>query len=1311
MAAAAESGIAALTNVNPPPVLKLKEQPLEEWAMLKRLYQNYAVITKLKHQDKPYRLAVLLNAMGPVGVRLYDDLVFTEEEDVEDTEVIIAKLDTVIRGEINETYERYVFNKRNQSMDETFDEYLSALKLLAKSCNFCDCLHDSLIRDRILMGIRDQNSRKKLLQKRKLTLRMTIDICRSDEATSNHMRSMGGSTAEIHKVNYQRETRKPPTRTRKPFARTTPSDNDMLKSCKFCGRTHEHRKESCYAWGKTCHKCGKQNHFSNCCQLGRKKVHHVTATSDSVDESIMGVHGAMSRKGPIYAELLLNNELVKLQVDCGATVNVLPEMHVNKDDIQASNVTLHMWNKTTRAVVGKTQANVVNPKTNKAYEVWFEVVQGDFTPLIGRQTAEQMELITVNYDSFKLMHGVTTSNVLDEYQDVFDGGLGTLPGKVHLHVEPGAVAVQCPARRVPITLKTRLKTELDRLVRTGVICPVTEPTEWCNQISVQTKKDMSLRICIDPRPLNKVLHRELYPLPTMDEVLPELSTARVLSKLDLQSGYWHCELDDESSLLTTIITPFGRYKWNRLPFGTNVSAEIFQRKLNQTLEGLDGVICVADDIVVFGRNDEDHDEKLRLLLQRCRDTGVKLNRKKCQIRTNEITFMGHRVTSEGLKPDDKKIEAIVKMTNPTDVKGVQRLQGTVGYLAKFLPGLSDAMEPIRRLTHPDVPWQWTDEQERAMTKIKDLTTKSPILAYYDPKAELVIECDASETGLGAALLQKGRPIAYASRSLTDTETRYAQLEKECLAIVFSLERFHQYTFGRRTIVHSDHKPLEMIVRKPLYKAPRRLQGMLLRMLQYDTEVIYHKGKEMYIADTLSRAYLKHEGGTDNFGAVNAVKHLPISTERMAMLKNHTERDETLQTLKQVILRGWPDTRDEVPTSVHPYFSMRDELAVHDALIFKGERVVIPEGMRKLTKECLHSSHLGVESVLRRARECLYWPNMASDIRQVVENCEACRTYQRAQQKETLMPHETPTRQWEKVGVDLFSWEGRDYQVVVDYTSNFWEVDRMTSTTTASVIKVLKGHFARQGIPTTVVSDNGPQYTSEEFQVFTAKWDIEHQTSAPGHQNANGRAEAAVKAAKLMFTKCKASKSDPYLALLELRNTPTQGVGSSPAQRLLNRRTRTLLPTTARLLAPRGEEYLKKDRTRIDEQKAKQTENYNRTARDLPVLEEGDVVRMKPFRLGQKAWEKAVVQRRLDERSYEVDTPDGTYRRNRVHLRRTREEATPQARPLVPETKVLIPVVADPQTPPSETSNLPATPPRRSTRLKTRPARLDDYVNK
>ena len=199
--------------------------------------------------------------------------------------------------------------------------------------------------------------------------------------------------------------------------------------------------------------------------------------------------------------------------------------------------------------------------------------------------------------------------------------------------------------------------------------------------------------------------------------------------------------------------------------------------------------------------------------------------------------------------------------------------------------------------------------------------------------------------------------------------------------------------------------------------------------------------------------------------------------------------------------------------------------------------------------------------------------MAADIRQVVEKCEACRSYERSQQKETLITRETPTLQWEKVSVDLFSWEGRDYQVIVDYTSNFWEVDRMNSTTTTSVIKQLKSHFARFGIPSVVVSYNGPQYVSEEFCTFAAKWDFEHQTSALGHQNANRKTEAAVKAAKLMVRKCKKSQTDPYLVLLEIRNTPTQGLGSSPAQRLLNRRTRTLLPTSSKLLALRGEEYL------------------------------------------------------------------------------------------------------------------------------------------
>ena len=255
---------------------------------------------------------------------------------------------------------------------------------------------------------------------------------------------------------------------------------------------------------------------------------------------------------------------------------------------------------------------------------------------------------------------------------------------------------------------------------------MTRPTDWCSQISVQTKKSGKLCICIDPRPLNEVLQRETYPLPTIHDLLPELANAKVFSKVDLSNGYWHCKLDHTSSLLTTFIAPQGRYRWLRLPFGTKVSSKIFQRKLNESLEGLKGIVCVADDILIFGISQEDHDENLRNLLIRCEERNLKLNKGKCVFNTAELDFLGHVVTNKGLKPDQKKIEAILQMPNPTDVEGVRRLQGMITYLAKFIPQLSTTMEPIRRLTRQDCEWQWTPEQETAMQELKQLVTSAPL---------------------------------------------------------------------------------------------------------------------------------------------------------------------------------------------------------------------------------------------------------------------------------------------------------------------------------------------------------------------------------------------------------------------------------------------------------------------------------------------------------------------------------------------------------------------------------------------------------
>ena len=628
---------------------------------------------------------------------------------------------------------------------------------------------------------------------------------------------------------------------------------------------------------------------------------------------------------------------------------------------------------------------------------------------------------------------LTADQLVTQYPDVFKSQLGCFPGVVHLEVDENVQPVVTPTRRIPTALKEKFRHEIKRLEDLGVIAPVAKPTPWVSSVVVATKKSGALRVCTDPRPLNKALKRERYQHPVLDDILPELAQAKVFSTVDLRSGYWHCALDEQSSLLTTFATPYGRYRWCRLPFGLSASSEIFQKRVNQTLEGVEGVLDITDDIVVYGvgKTEEeagvDHDKKLLKLLERCRSHGVALNPEKLKLRRKRVTFMGHELTNKGINMDPEKAKAILEMPRLTNVEEVQRLSGFVNYLSKFLPKLADSMEPIRRLTRKDVQWRWTQVEEKALQEVKKLVTEAPVPSYYDPSSELTIQCDASQRGLGAALLQSQKPVAYASSALTQTETRYAQIEKEMLAIVYVLETFNQFTFGRKVTVHSDQKPLGVILKKPLACAQRRLQGMIMRLQKYDIKVQYERGKDMHIADFLSRAYLP---STDHpqmaeFEQVNMASFLPISDLRLQEIRNETDKDETLQILKSVILQGWPREKCDAPAQMTPCYSVRDELSVQDGLIFRGERVVIPKALCGDIKQRVHSSHMGAESCLRRARECIFWPGMNADIKEMITACETCRKYEVSQQKESLMPVETPSRPREKIGIDLFSFDNKD----------------------------------------------------------------------------------------------------------------------------------------------------------------------------------------------------------------------------------------------------------------------------------------------
>ncbi|KAK3742424.1 hypothetical protein QZH41_001017, partial [Actinostola sp. cb2023] len=339
----------------------------------------------------------------------------------------------------------------------------------------------------------------------------------------------------------------------------------------------------------------------------------------------------------IYVEMLIDEKSVTFQVDSGSSINIIPEKYAGEQPIVPTQRRLRMWNGAEMNPVGTTRLIIRNPKDRKKYSLEFIVVKESLTPLIGARAAQHMQLITVNADKFVTASNVksvketsevkrltTVEQLLEEYSDVLNRQLGTLPGKVHLEIDKDVKPVITPVRRVPTALTAKLKAELDKYVELGVLAPIEEPTPWVSSLVVATKKSGALRVCNDPRELNKALKRETYQLPILDEILPELAQAKVFSTVDLRSGFWHCVLDEESSILTTFATPYGRYRWRRLPFGLNVSSEIFQRNVNQALEGLEGVLDITDDILIYGvgstddQANADHDQKLRALLQRCR---------------------------------------------------------------------------------------------------------------------------------------------------------------------------------------------------------------------------------------------------------------------------------------------------------------------------------------------------------------------------------------------------------------------------------------------------------------------------------------------------------------------------------------------------------------------------------------------------------------------------------------------------------------------------------------------------------------------
>ena len=634
-----------------------------------------------------------------------------------------------------------------------------------------------------------------------------------------------------------------------------------------------------------------------------------------------------------------------------------------------------------------------------------------------------------------------------------------------------------------------------------------------------------------------------------------------------------------------------------------------------------------------------------VVLSRLQKAGLTLGPEKCDINKPSVKFLGQLIDHKGVRPDPDKVRAIQKMKPPTTVSELRRFLGMINQQSKFSPHLADHTKPLRDLLSSRNQWSWGSEQQRAFESLQRSLSSSEVLALYDASHETVLSADASSYGLGAVLRQKQpdgslRPIAYASRALTETEQRYAQIEKEALAVTWACEKFQEYLLGTSFKVETDHKPLvPLLSSKALNMVPVRVQRFRLRLMRFSFTIVHVPGKELHTAETLSRAPVS-EGEDSREEAFHhevkayvntVVDNLPATKERLQLIRDEQNKEPVCCQLKEYCEKGKIDWTGPVKQ----YFQVRTELSIAEDLLMRGNRIVVPLSLRADILERLHTGHQGMTKCRQRARESVWWPGIRKAIDDKVSNCTICRKHQQ-QRPEPLMPSPLPSRPWEKIGTDLFEWKKVDYLLVVDYYSRYIEIAKLTSTSATSVITHLKSIFSRHGIPNTVMSDNGPQYSATAFEEFSKEYGFTHTTSSPRYPQANGAAERVVKTVKQLLTK----NQDPYLAMLTYRSTPLEN-GYSPAELLMGRKLRTTLPMSKEQLQPslpNAANIRKKERRMRNRMKRNFDKRHG--ARNLKPLSPGDTVWIPEREAG------GTVEKESSSRSYTVQTEDGTLRRNR-----------------------------------------------------------------
>lgn len=1293
------------------------DKNIEEWRYYIQRFQLELAIQGLdgdENNEQVARRNLLLKWIGPEIYRLVVDHFDPKAVTDVSYDDIITFLTSYFKPTTSYLAERAKFGQCYRKDEQTVSQFISELRSLAVTCKFGQS-QEERIRDQFLLGLRNPSMQEDLFSKHPEDNASLAAIETSSlliESAQRQRKTLESSQTAASAYSSQLSVSKLTQGYSKKFTgnknkvknlskdTTTPERRtiDVIKQCIRCGNDKHSFPDKCPAIKSRCRACNDVGHWDCVCiksgnaiTKGRKSdvkaIRATDETSDSDDVyednfSFIGHVSAISDERYTIT-VMINDQEIVMEYDTAAARTVIGShtwLQIGSPQLMPT-ATLTAYPAFTIPMMG--EADVTVKIGTKVRHLHVAVTKDSGIPLFGKDWMEAFDLrpqcsyvllkpspIPFTNASNTSSHevGVDTDlqNLMNEYADIFDDNVSSVANyTVTLCIKDNAQPIKFRSRPVPFAMRQAADVEIDRLLKNGIIehvDPTVTPIEWATPVVYVPKPNGQLRLCGDFKvTINKYLDAHPHPLPRFEEVVNKLSGYTEFSIIDLKDAYLQLPVAEESRKYLVISTHKGFFRYTRLPFGINSAPGIFQAYMDTLFEGVDGVGWFLDDIATGGCNRQQHLERLRTVFQILRRAHLRTQQSKLSLLKKEVKLLGFRVSKEGIHPTKEGVESLKNLPRPTNVKQLRSFLGSINFYSKFIPNLQSTCAPLNRLLQDSVKWEWTNEDENIFIALKSALSSEDTLVHYNPSLPLVMATDASEYGVGAILMHRYpngqlRPITAASRSLDVSEQRYAPIDREGLAIMFGLAKFHMYVYGRNFIIQTDHRPLERIFGEHAEipkMAVSRLTRWALTLSSYDYCIEYKPGKDNCVADMLSRLPLPNKVASEIECADNKIvcQIRAIHLENLALsktsLRKKTLSDPILSKIIAYTQRGWPEKKQLQPELI-PFFEKRQEISHEENMLLWQNRIIVPATLRASVLAYMHEGHCGVVATKSIARMSVWWPKIDDDIEHLIATCVPCQQHRGKEPETPINPWNVAQGPWERIHIDFTGpYEGLQWFVVIDAFSRWVEIYPMKSATSHGVITFLRTLFARFGICRTIVSDNGSQFISEEFETFCQVNGVKHIKSTPYHSRTNGMVERVIQTFKRHFNSNKSKFPDVQhrlqVFLFWYRISTHTSTQRSPAELFLGRKPATVL------------DRMKPDvMGNMDHATLKQKMNHDRHTRERSFAPDDTVWTRRGL---DEMWKAGVVKRRTGELSYvvEVDGRPQRYHADHMRMRQTNDD--------------------------------------------------------